>query len=380
MNALLYTEPHLRPTVMQINFEALRHNVRQIRAHIGPAVRLMAVVKANAYGHGLLECARVFVAEGVDALGVALVEEGVELRRGGITAPILVFGGILTDQIEVYIKHSLDLTASSPSKITQINAVAQKLGARARIHLKIDTGMGRIGVRPESTPELFAAAKDAQHCDVAGIFSHLATADEEDGTFTEQQRTIFQRVAQGWSGNTRPLLHLANSAAVLRYPATHFDMVRPGIALFGVMPGPAVQNTLGLKPVMRVSSRVVYFKVVRTGDSVSYGRSWRAPVDSRVVTIPIGYGDGYPRALSNQGHVLIRGKRYPIVGRVCMDQIMVNIGSGEAYNGDEVVIIGQDGTERITLEELAAAVGTIPYEILTALNLRIPRVSPGAPS
>jgi alanine racemase len=334
----------------------------------------MAVVKANAYGHGLLECAPVLAAEGVDAFGVALVEEGVELRRAGISKPILVFGGILTDQIEVYIKSDLDLTASSVSKISYIDRVAAKLTRRARIHLKIDTGMGRIGVRPETAPELFAAAQDAKHCDVVGIFSHLATADESDHSYTELQTRRFGDTCALWSGATAPVRHLANSAAVIAHPDTYFEMVRPGIGLFGVMPGPELQNTLQLRPVMKVSSRIVYFKVVRAGESVSYGRSWRASVDSRIVTVPIGYGDGYPRALSNKGAVLIRGKRYPIVGRVCMDQILVNIGNDEAYNGDEVVLVGQQGGERITLEEIADQVGTIPYEILTALNLRIPRL------
>lgn len=375
MSDLIHSDIALRPTVMTIDLSALRHNVRVLRAHIGSKTRLMGVVKANAYGHGLVPCAQAIVSEGADALGVALVEEGVELRREGITVPILVFGGILTDQIEIYIKHDLDLTASSPSKLQQIDDVARRLGKRARVHIKIDTGMGRIGVRPESAPELFRVAAGASHCDVVGIFSHLATADEPDRTFTDRQTALFREVTSQWKGVTRPLLHLANSAAVLRYRETHFDMVRPGIALFGVMPGGDVVNSLGLKPVMRVTSRVVYFKVVPAGNSVSYGRTWIAPVDSRVVTVPIGYGDGYPRALSNRGEVLIRGKRFPIVGRVCMDQIMINIGNGEAYNGDEVVLIGSEGSERVSLEELASSIGTIPYEILTALNLRIPRIS-----
>lgn len=367
----------LRPTSIEIDLDALCSNYQTLKARAATA-RVMAVLKANAYGHGLTQCAKALEEDcGADYFGVALVEEGVRLRRAGIKTPILVFGGLFTDQVGIYLDHGLDLTASSIDKLRLIDEVARTRNVRARVHLKIDTGMGRIGVRPESAPALFDAALRCTSTDIVGAFTHFATADEADLTFTHEQLERFLAAVQPYQSKaSAPLcLHAANSGALLQLPETHLDMVRAGISLFGVAPSsylePLVQGIL--KPVMRVTSRVVFFKVVKAGASVSYGRTWIASEDTRVVTIPLGYGDGYPRALSNRAEVLIRGNRYPIVGRVCMDQIMVAIGQGESYNGDEVVLVGAQNQEHIRIEELAARAGTIPYEILTALNLRIPR-------
>lgn len=363
----------LRPTIMDIDLDALAHNFAVLRACIAPA-KFMAVVKANAYGHGLVRCARHLEELGVDYFGVALVEEGIALRQAGITTPILIFGGIFGGQIGRYLDFNLELTASSVEKLQAINQVAQERATIAKVHLKFDTGMGRIGVRPESAPMLCEAASRLKHIAVQGIFSHLASSDSPDTTQTTEQIELFERcVSAAQQFAPSALAHLANSGAVLQHPAARFDMVRAGIALYGIVPEEHLSNQLSLRPVMSVSSRVVYFKVVRAGAGVSYGATWRAPHDSRVVTVPIGYGDGYPRALSNRASVLIRGKRYPVVGNVCMDQIMVNIDHDEAYNGDEVVIIGTQGDATIGVSELARVIGTVPHEILTALNLRIPR-------
>lgn len=362
----------MRPTILDIDLDVLLENYEKIRRRVAPA-KVMAVLKANAYGHGLIACARHLEQAGADAFGVALLEEGIALRRAGIQTPILVFGGIVGGQIKHFLDYNLDLTASSISKLEAIEAEAKARGKRARAHLKIDTGMERIGVHHYSAAGLFRRAQSCEHCDVVGIFSHFATAAESDLSFAAEQLHRFNTVCQQWTLPGMPVRHIANSGAILQLPGSYLDMVRAGICLYGVYPERPLAGRLELRPVMSLKSEVVYFKVVKAGSGISYGHTWRAETDTRVVTIPIGYGDGYPRALSNTGRVLIRGLSYPIVGRVCMDQIMVNIGLGEAYNGDEVVLIGQQGPSSITVEELAERAGMIPYELLTALNLRVPR-------
>lgn len=366
-----------RPAVMTVDLDRLARNLGRLRAHAGGA-KVMAVVKANAYGHGLERCALHLEACGADMLGCAYLEEGIILRRAGVKVPVLVFGGILADQVKAYIEHDLDITASSLSKLEHVEAVAAAMKRRARVHLKIDTGMERLGVHHDTAGPLLERALRLRWCDVAGIFSHFARADEEDGAFTRLQLERFLACAAVLErGGLRPLRHIANSAGLMRFPEARLDLVRPGIALYGVSPGPVVGDPLGLEPVMGLSTKVVYFKVVRAGGGVSYGHTWHAPRDTRVATLPVGYGDGYPRALGNKAEVIVRGRRVPQVGTICMDQMMVDIGAGEAYNGDEAVLIGAPGDgsggERITVEELAARAGTISYEILTGLNARIPR-------
>jgi alanine racemase len=370
-----------RPAVMTVDLDRLAGNLARLRAHAAPA-KVMAVVKANAYGHGLERCALHLEAAGADALGCAYLEEGVILRRAGVQIPILVFGGLLADQVKAYIGNDLDITASSLSKLEHVEQAAAAMKRRARVHLKIDTGMERLGVHHDTSGALLERVLSLKWCDVTGIFSHFARADEEDASFTRLQLERFLECARFFERHSLPppLRHVANSAAVLRFPETHLDMVRPGISLYGVAPAPGVADPLGLEPVMSLATKVVYFKVVRAGSGVSYGHLWHAPRDTRVVTLPVGYGDGYPRALGNKAEVLVRGRRFPQVGAVCMDQLMVDIGAGEAYNGDEAVLVGAQGAERITVEELAARAGTIAYEILTGLNARIPRRYVGAES
>jgi alanine racemase len=367
-----------RPAVMTVDLGRLKRNFELLRAHVAPS-RVMAVVKANAYGHGLERCALHLEAAGADFLGCAYVEEGVILRKAGVKIPILVFGGLLADQAKLYIENNLDVTASSVSKLEQIEAAAAALKRRARVHLKIDTGMERLGVHHYSAGALLERVLTLKWCDVVGIFSHFARADEEDTSFTRLQLERFLECARFFEKRSLPppLRHIANSAGALRFPEARLDMVRPGISLYGVAPAPGLAgacDAIGLEPVMALATKVVYFKVVKAGGGVSYGHLWRAPCDTRVVTLPVGYGDGYPRALSNRAEVLIRGARHPQVGAVCMDQMMVDLGpGGEAYNGDEAVLIGDQSGERVTVGELAERAGTIPYEILTGLNARIPR-------
>ncbi|MFD0724298.1 alanine racemase [Lysobacter brunescens] len=363
-----------RPTRIEVDLDRLAGNLRAIRDHV--RVPVMGIVKANAYGHGLVPVARHLVRSGVDQLGVAFLEEGIALRRAGIRVPILVLGGIFGPQIAEFIDHDLEITVSSLDKLRQVEAAAEAKGRKAVAHLKIDTGMERVGVHSYSCAAFIEAAVASRWCEIKGVYSHLACSDDPASPMTARQVERFAEACAHFDrlGAPMPLRHLANSGGVLHFPETWLDMVRPGILLYGVAPDPTARMTVPVAPVLSLKSQVVYFKVVKAGNTVSYGATWSSDHDCRVVTIPIGYGDGYSRALSSRGEVLIRGRRYPIVGRVCMDQFMVNIERDTAYNEDEVVLIGEQGGERISVDSVAATIGTIAYEVLTGLNERIPRL------
>lgn len=369
-----HAEASDRPSRIHVDLDALTHNLRALQARAG--VPVMGIVKANAYGHGLVPVALHLQGQGIAQLGVAFVEEGIALRQAGVTIPILVMGGIFGPQAAQFIAHDLEITVSSLGKLRQVEAAAETLGRKAVVHLKIDTGMERIGVHSYNAGPFIEAAVASRWCTVKGVYSHLACADDPASAMTALQLERFLEACAHFQriGAQMPLRHLANSGGLLHFPETALDMVRPGIALYGVLPDPASQRTVDLRPVLSLVSQVVYFKVVQAGHSVSYGATWAPTRDTRVVTVPIGYGDGYPRSLSSCGEVLIRGARYPIVGRVCMDQFMVDLGpDGTAYNEDPVVLIGRQGDAEIACEAVAQAAGTIPYEILVGLNDRIPR-------
>lgn len=374
-------EANDRPTRIRVDLDAIGHNFRALQAHAGAPV--MGIVKANAYGHGLVPVALHLQTQGIGQLGVALVEEGLALRRAGVTMPVLVMGGIHAPQVSQFLACDLEVTVSSIAKLRQVEQAAESLGRKAVIHLKVDTGMERIGVHSENAGAFIDAAVSSRWCTVKGIYSHLACSDDPASPMTHEQLQRFLHACShfGRIGAPMPVRHLANSGGVLHFPEVCLDMVRPGIALYGVMPDPASHPTVALKPALSLVSKVVYFKVVKAGRTVSYGATWTASEDTRVITVPIGYGDGYPRSLSSRGEVLVRGERHPIVGRVCMDQFMVDLGpAGTAYNEDEVVLIGRQGGEAITCEAVASTAGTIPYEILTGLNARIPREYVGGAS
>ena len=365
-----------RPTHIEVDSGALRSNFRAIRARVAPA-KVMASVKANGYGHGLVTVSKILEEEGIDGLGVAYIEEALELRKAGIKTPILVFGGLMKEQLGLYIANDVDVTAPSVGKLEQIDAAAAALGKRARVHLKIDTGLERLGVHHYSSQSLFDAALATRWCDIVGVFSHFAEVDRNDLSLARLQLERFNEALRYFESRAQApfIRHIANSGGVLCFPESYLDMVRPGLCLYGVLPNKSMVGLLELQPTLSLKSQVVYFKVVRKGAGVSYGHSWTAPHDTRVVTVPIGYGDGYLRSLSNRAQVLIGDKRRPIVGRVCMDQLMVDISpTGEAYNGDEVILIGKQGDERVTVEELAELIDTTPHELLVLLNQRVPRV------
>ena len=368
-------EEVLRPTRVEVDLKVLADNFRKIKSHARSAM-VMPVLKANAYGHGLVRVAQLMQELNADYLGVAVLEEGLLLRRQGITTPILVLGGIWGNQIPHFIKYGLSITASSVGKLNQIEEVAQLMNKRARVHLKIDTGMERIGVHYYNAEKLLEASLNCKHVDIVGIYSHFASSDSSDLAFAKIQLERFLETVSFYDKHSipSPIKHIANSGAILQMPETTLDLVRPGIMLYGVYPSQEVKHTIEVKPALSWKSLVVYFKVIKGGSSVSYGMKWQAAHDVRAVTVPLGYGDGYLRSMSHKAEVLIRGKRFPVVGVISMDQIVVNIENDSAYNGDEVILIGSDGNNSITVEELAEWAGTIPYEILTNINTRVPRV------
>lgn len=370
----------VRPTHVEVNLTRLTENYRAIKRAVSPAA-VMPILKANAYGHGLVEVARHFASLGVPYLGVAFLEEGILLREYGVTTPILVLGGILGNQVPLFLEYDLTLTASSVEKLTQTNDAARAMGKTAKVHLKIDTGMERIGVHYYSAAELLETALICEYCQVEGIFSHFANSDAADLASAHLQLERFCEVLGFYEERDLPfpIRHIANSGGILQLPDSHFDMVRAGILLYGVYPTAEVKRTIPVRPALSWKSQVVYFKVVQPGHPVSYGSTWQSDHMVRVVTIPVGYGDGYFRSLSNRSEVIIRGKKYPVIGQVCMDQMMVNIEWESAYNGDEVLLIGEAGDASgevvsITCGDLAQWAGTIPYEILTNINTRVPRL------
>ncbi len=368
------TNGGVRATWIEVNLSRLTQNLDAIRAHVTPA-KVMIIVKANAYGHGLAEVAK-HLSPSSDYIGVAVLEEGILLRKLGVSAPILVLGGIWGDQIPLYILHGLTLTASSVERLEQINSAARHMGVIAKVHIKIDTGMERIGVHYYNSQTILESALRCSNVEVEGIFSHFANADSRDLAHARLQLERFNEVLRFFDLHSLPvpIRHIANSPAILQLPDSYFDMVRPGIMLYGVYPSPEVLRSVLVRPALAWKSRVVYFKVVNPGHPVSYGSTWQSDHPVRIVTLPVGYGDGYFRSLSNKSEVIIHGKKYPQVGRICMDQMMINIESDSAFNGDEVIIIGENGTEAVSVQDLADTAGTIPYEILTNINTRVPRI------
>lgn len=369
------TRVALRPTHILVDLDKLTQNYRAIQHKVGETT-VMPILKANAYGHGLVRVGQHMQEIGAKILGVAYLEEGILLREAGVTAPILVLGGILGSQTPLFLQHDLTLTVSSHQKLEQVESAAASMGLKARVHLKIDTGMERIGVHYYSADSLLESSVKCKHVKIEGIFSHFANSDSTDLSSAKMQLERFLEVLDFYEKHSLPTpqRHMANSGAILQLPDSWLDVVRPGILLYGVYPSAGVERSIKVEPAIRWSSRVVYFKVVRPGHPVSYGSTWQSDHNVRVVTVPVGYGDGYFRSMGGKAQVLIHGKRYPVVGTICMDQFMVNIEQDSAFNEDEVILVGENGEEKISVEELAEWAGTIPYEVLTNINTRVPRI------
>jgi alanine racemase len=366
----------VRPTLVEVDLNRLSDNFKAIRQKVAP-VKVMPILKANAYGHGLLRVAQLMESLEADYIGVAVLEEGILLRENGIRMPILVLGGILGNQVPGFLKYDLTITASSIDKLCQVDEIASRMGIKAKVHLKIDTGMERIGVHYYNAESFLEAALKCQSIDLEGIYSHFANADQPDLQAARLQIERFQEVLSFYDKHSLqpPVLrHMANSPAILQLPEAYFDLVRPGLLLYGVYPTSQIPHTIIVHPALSWKSRVVYFKVILPGHPVGYGSTWQSDHMIRAVTAPVGYGDGYFRSMSHKAQVILRGKKYPVVGRISMDQIVINIEWDSAYNDDEVILIGESSQVSITCEDLAEWAGTIPYEVLTNINTRVPRV------
>ena len=366
----------VRPTLVEVDLNRLRENFLAIRQKVTPA-KVMPILKANAYGHGLLRVAQLMESLEADYIGVAVLEEGILLREHGIHVPILVLGGILGNQVPGFLKYDLTITASSIDKLYQVDEIAAQMGIKAKVHLKIDTGMERIGVHSYNAESFLETALKCRSINLEGIYSHFANADQTDLHEARSQLERFLEVLYFYDKHSLPppaMRHMANSPAILQLPEANFDLVRPGLLLYGVYPTNQIPHSITVHPALSWKSRVVYFKVILPGHPVGYGSTWQSDHMVRAVTAPVGYGDGYFRSMSHKAQVILRGKKYPVVGRISMDQIVINIEWDSAYNDDEVILIGESGAESITCEDLADWAGTIPYEILTNINTRVPRI------
>ena len=370
-----------RPTFAEIDLAALRHNFQQVRQAIPPGCGILAVVKADAYGHGFMDIAMELERLDVTAFGVAFLAEGIQLRKSGIDRPILILGGIYPGQEKKCIGFNLSTAIFSPEQARLLNYVAGKLYRKAKIHVKVDTGMGRLGISHEEAGPFFQRLKGMKHLELEGIISHFASADEldDDGrSFTVRQAGLFSRIVdEARSAGFSPrYVHIANSAAAFGMDLSFCNMVRPGITMYGALPSADFAGRMDLNPVMRLKSRVAMLKWVEPGASISYARRYVAAGRTLVASVPVGYADGYSRALTNRGEVIIRGQRARVTGTVCMDWIMLDVTHIEGVSvGDEVLLLGCDREGRcIHAEELAAWAGTIPYEIFCGVSKRVPRV------
>ncbi|MFO7630952.1 MAG: alanine racemase [Caldilinea sp.] len=371
-----------RTTWIEVSRSALATNLRMLRGYIPPSTQLMAVVKANAYGHGAAETARTLQAAGADQFAVATLQEAVELRAAGIERPVLVLGYTPAWQAEMALTHAITLTILDLGTATAMHEVAVAGGRRLTVHLKINTGMNRLGVRPAVAPTFLAALAQLDGLTVEGIFTHFATSDELDRQHAETQFTIFQRLLDDLehAGLRPPIAHAANSAALLTMPHTHLGMVRSGIAIYGLDPD-MEQCRLpdGFRPALAWKAIVTQVSDLEAGEAVSYGREFIADRPMRIAVLPIGYADGFPRKPKHWGSLLIHGQAAPILGRVCMDQTVVDVTaieaqSGPVRQGDEVILIGRQGDASISAEEASRRIDTNNYDIVSRILARVPRL------
>jgi alanine racemase len=363
-----------RATRAFVNLGAIYRNIEGVRKKIGPHRHLMAVVKADGYGHGAIPISETAIKAGADWLGVALPEEGQRLRQAGIRVPILVLGPIQPQEAHKVIEADLEQTVHSTHLLKELDGCAARAGRTLNVHLKVDTGMGRIGVFPQEAVSVAKEMKRYDHLNLRGVFSHFATADESDKGYAEHQLKVFDGVLKDLEKNgiEVEIRHIANSAGILDMPHSYYDMVRPGIMIYGFYPSREVKHSVRLEVAMQLVTKVAALKTVPACTFVSYGRTFRTQREKTVVaTLPLGYGDGFSRLLSNRWHFLIRGRRVPLIGRVCMDMCMADVTEiDEVGIGDDAIVFGQNPSA----DEMAEIIGTINYEITCGINKRVPRV------
>lgn len=368
-----------RPTRAEINLDNLQHNISEIKRITSSGAFLCAVVKADAYGHGAVEVANTALSCGARYLAVAILEEAVFLREAGIKAPILILGFTPEEQFDKIVEYGITQTVYNLNSAKLLSKKAKECGVKAKVHIKLDTGMSRIGF-----PARTSCLTDIEEIfklpgiEVEGVFTHFAKADERDKSFTKEQYEKFDMIIKALDsrGFRIPIKHVANSAAIIDLPEMHLDMVRPGIVLYGIYPSDEVKREkINLKPVMSFKTRVSHVKRVPAGTPISYGGTFVTKRESVIATLPVGYADGYPRLLSSRAEVLIKGKRAPIVGRICMDQCMVDVTDVPGVMpGDDVELFGEGKNGGVTADEIARIVGTIPYEIVCGISKRVPRI------
>ncbi|MFQ5441616.1 MAG: alanine racemase [Thermodesulfobacteriota bacterium] len=366
-----------RPTFAFIDLEAIRYNYLELKKRLSPGVGVMAVVKANAYGHGDVEVARALEEIGCGFFGVAIPGEGVKLREAGVKAPVLILGGVFPEQVESVFDYDLTPVICSEEEARLINEAASKRGVLKKVHLKIDTGMGRLGIRAEVVAPFLDRLKTLNALGLEGVLSHFAESDSPEKGFSSSQVAAFKEAVEKVkkAGFEPEFIHMANSGGAVNIPGSQFNLVRAGIMLYGSYPASRLADKIRLKPAMQIKTRILQIKTLPAGSPVSYLRTFVTKRESRIAVLPIGYGDGLPRSLSGKGSVIVGGKRAPLVGLVCMDLAMCDVTDVEgAGAGDEVVVLGGHGAETITAEEIAEKTGTISYEIFCNISERVRRV------
>lgn len=372
----------MRPTRAYIDLNKLDKNIRALKRLITANqcnAEYMAVVKANAYGHGAVAVSKQAIKSGAKWLAVAMPEEGAQLREAGIKAPILVLGAIDESAAKLIVEYDLTQTVFSEDIVKLLNELGKKYDKRVPVHIKLDTGMGRIGIRDaKELVHFLEIIKNLPYIDHQGIFTHFATADEKDKNFTQEQFNKFMDMLAMCKAHDIDFryIHAANSAASIEYPNTYFDIVREGIAMYGYYPSTQIDTEkVVISPILEWHSKIVHIKEVETGCSIGYGRTFITDKNMKIATIPVGYADGYNRLLSNTGHVLVRGQKAPILGRICMDQTMIDISHIPGVTkGDDVILIGSQGQNTITADDIAKLCHTISYEILTSISSRVERL------
>lgn len=367
-----------RTAWVEVDYKAIEHNLKTIRKIINPSTSVIGIVKANAYGHGSFNVAKLLVKNKVEMLGVATLGEALELRENKIKSPVLILTPGFSSQAFDIVKHNIRQAVCTLEMAVELSKQARKQNKQAVVHIKVDTGLGRLGVLPDSALDFIRKVKSLKNILIEGIFTHFASADERDVSWSKHQLKIFMEILRGLKMNNIdiPVKHTACSAAVMKMPESHFNAVRPGLMLYGILPYLGFSSDIKLKPAMSLKTRVIFIKDVEKGTSIGYGRSFFTGKKSKIAILGIGYADGYSRNLSNKGEVIINGKKAPILGRVCMDLTMADVSNVRNVKiGDEVILFGSDGKLKISAEEIANKIGTIPYDIICMVNSHLQRIA-----
>ena len=363
-------------TWIEVDLNAIEHNLRAIKGMVGSGTKILSIVKADAYGHGAVKVGQTLEQSGTDMLGVAFPGEGIELRKNNVSIPILILNPVLSEQIDDVIQHSLGVTVNSLDIAKQISVTAKKHHCNVRIHVEIDTGMGGAGFCPDKAISFIKALLLIENLELEGVFTHFNSSEEKDKSFTYEQNRKFKEVIKQLKNEkiSIPLIHAANSAAILDIPDSYFNMIRPGLVLYGIFPSKYVSRNIDLKQAMSFKTRIINLKQLDPGSVIGYGRTFEILQQTTVATIPVGYKDGFSRDFSSLGKVLVHGKRIPIIGRVCMDRCFVDVTNLPAVEiGSEVILLGNQGNEIISIESAAELIGTIPYEVVCNVGTKTPR-------